>query len=230
MGNRKDGSVRSVEAPGFVLAHIANAWEDGEDILMDLSHYGMDERLGFFRMFLFKDLKKEVRDKWQKNKIMRFRIRSDGTVESENLLPNEPDSMFELLTTNPKYHGKEYCTLWSVQAGSSAYDEEWNSTKVGPAGAYGLAKRNFCTGERRGLYDPGLYPSEPQFIPNPNGSDEDDGVLVGLVFDSYRNTSFVQAIDAKTMKQIARAELNTHVPFQVHSTWLPEASVDQMVV
>jgi len=229
--NRTDGSIRTVETPGFLVAHIANAWEDGEDIVMDVSHYEADERMAFLGMFLFKNLVKEVRDKWQKNKIMRFRLRADGTVETENMLPNEPDSMFELLTTNPNNHGKEYCVLWSVQAGSNAYDEEWNSTKVGPAGAYGIAKRNFCTGERRGHYVPGMYPSEPQFIPNPDGTNEDDGVLVGIVFDSYRNTSFVQVLDATTMKQVARAELHTHVPFLVHSTWLTEeAMIGQTIV
>ena len=30
----------------------------------------------------------------------------------------------------------------------------------GPMGAVGLAKRNLCTGERSGLYEPNTYPSE----------------------------------------------------------------------
>jgi len=228
--NRTDGTIRTIETPGFLVGHVANAWEDGGDILMDVSHYEVDERMFFLGMFKFENLVKEVRDEWQKNKIMRIRIRADDLVDFENMLPNEPDSMFELLTTNPRNHGKEYCVMWSVQAGSNAYDEEWNSTKVGPAGAYGLAKRNFCTGERSGFYEAGMYPSEPQFIPNPNGSDEEDGVLVGIVFDSYRNTSFVQAIDAKTMKRVARAELHTQVPFLVHSTWFPAADSGDLII
>jgi len=228
--SRKDGKVREIEHPGFLLAHIANAWEDGDDIVMDVSYYENDERMFFLGMFKFENLVKEVRDIWQKNKIMRFRLHANGTVSSQNMLPDEPNSMFELMTVNGRLHGQPYCVLWSVQAGSNAYDEEWNSTKVGPAGAYGLAKRNLCTGERRGFYAAGEYPNEVQFIPNPEGTDEDDGVLIGMVFDANRNTSFVQVLDARTMHRVARAELHNRVNFMVHSTWYTDDIPSGLIV
>lgn len=93
-----------------------------------------------------------------------------------------------------------------------------------------MAKRNLCTGERRGFYAAGEYPSEVQFIPNPEGTHEDDGVLVGLVFDANRNESFVQVVDAHTMHRIARAELNTRVNFLVHSTWYADGTAPGLVV
>jgi len=228
--SRKDGSVRQIEHPGFTFAHVVNAWEDGDDILMDLTYMENDERMSFLGLFKMENLQKEVRDKWQHNKIIRFRLRADGSVGVENMLPKEPHSFFELPVINEQVKGQPYCVMWSAQAGSNAYDHEKNSTEVGPAGAYGMAKRNFCTGERSGFYAPGEYQSETKFIPNPEGTEEDDGVLVGFVFDAFRNVSFVQVMDAHTMERVARAELHMRTNFLVHSTWYPEAEPSELIV
>merc|ERR1719487_1968153 len=96
-----------------------------------------------------------------------------------------------------------------------------NSTKGGPFGAVGLAKRNLCTGERLGWYEPNMYPSEVEFVPNPSGTAEDDGVLLGIVFDGNTNSSFFQILDAQTMKRLAKAPLPIKVPFPVHSSFFP---------
>merc|ERR1712151_142448 len=119
---------------------------------------------------------------------------------------------------------KEGCVTWFIQGASNAYDEDPMSTKVGPNGAYGLAKRNLCTGERRGWYSPNEYPSELVFIPNPMSTEEDVGALVGIVFDANTNSSYVHIMDARTLDIIARANLPIRTPFLVHATWFPEGT------
>lgn len=63
------------------------------------------------------------------------------------------------------------------------------------------------------------YPSEAQFVPKPAQSlgetkimDEDEGVLVSVVLDSARSTSFLLVLDAKDLQEIARIELNKLIP------------------
>jgi len=181
-------------------------------------------------MFLFKNLQKDVRETWPNNKVIRFRLRKDGIVEEMELLPKESSSLFELLVVDPRLHGlKKHCVVWGVQSHSNAYDEQWNSTKVGPSGAYGLAKRNLCTGERRGWYAPNEYPGELTFFPNPERTEEDSGALVGFVFDANRNTSYVQISDARTMQRIARADLPFRVPFTVHASSYPEGTPEKQM-
>lgn len=103
--------------------------------------------------------------------------------------------------------------------------KELNSTKVDPNGAYGLAKRNLCTGERIGWYAPNEYPSEVSFIPDPNRIGEDSGAaLVGIAFDANKNSSYVHIRDAQTLKLIARADLPIRAPFLVHATWFSEGA------
>jgi carotenoid cleavage dioxygenase-like enzyme len=48
-------------------------------------------------------------------------------------------------------------------------------------------------------------PSEPIFVENPSGTDEDDGVLLSLVLGN--RFDFLTILDAKTLKEVARAEL-----------------------
>jgi carotenoid cleavage dioxygenase-like enzyme len=48
-------------------------------------------------------------------------------------------------------------------------------------------------------------PSEPVFVPNPNGKEEDDGVLLSLVLGN--KFDFLAVLDAKTLKEVGRAEL-----------------------
>lgn len=69
------------------------------------------------------------------------------------------------------------------------------------------------------------YPSEPVFVANPDGTDEDDGVLLSAVnrtdFDTGKNAFFL-ILDAKSMKEIARAEFNVpRFPKDFHGLFRP---------
>merc|ERR1712190_301202 len=226
--NLENSSVREGTHPSFLFSHIQNAWEDGDDIVLDLMRYDADWHMMYLGMFKFENLQKEKRDAWPANKVVRFRLKNDGSVEERNLLPQEPKSLFELSTVDPRLYGKkETCVTWFIQGASNAYDEDANSTKVGPNGAYGIAKRNLCTGERLGWYAPNEYPSELTFIPDPASSHEDAGALIGFVFDGNKNSSYVHIRDARTLKVIARADLPVRVPFLVHASWFPEGTQER---
>ena len=51
-----------------------------------------------------------------------------------------------------------------------------------------------------------FLPSEPVFVENPNGTSEDDGVLLVMILTSDKN-DFLSILDAKTLKEVARCEL-----------------------
>jgi carotenoid cleavage dioxygenase-like enzyme len=229
--NLVDGSVREWHHPSFLFSHIRNSWEEGDDIVIDLVWYKADSHMMYFGMFKFENLQKEKRDAWPVNKLMRYRLKRDGTIEETNLLPNEPKSLWELPIVDPRLHGKQKaCVTWFIQGACNAYDEDSNSTKVGPSGAYGLAKRNLCTGERLGWYAPNEYPSEVTFVPNPQSTEEDNGALIGIVFDANKNSSYVHIRDAKSLKMIARADLPIRSSFLVHATWFPENTLEHMIM
>lgn len=65
----------------------------------------------------------------------------------------------------------------------------------------------------------GCYPGEPVFVASPTAKQEDDGVILSLVLDEKQNKSFLLVLDAKTMKEIARALLPHHIPRGLHGAF-----------
>ena len=66
-------------------------------------------------------------------------------------------------------------------------------------------------------HEENCYPSEALFIPRPpqDANDElreDDGVLMSIVMDSARATSFLLVLDASSLEVIAKSELGMLVP------------------
>ncbi|XP_033969267.1 beta-carotene oxygenase 2b [Trematomus bernacchii] len=67
---------------------------------------------------------------------------------------------------------------------------------------------------------PGLYPSEPVFVPSPNATEEDDGVIMSVVITPNKDKStFLLVLDAKTFKELGRAEVPVNIPYGFHGTF-----------
>lgn len=232
--DRKTGSVRTLEAPGFIFGHVLNSWEEGTDIVIDLTWYAANNMttLGWMnRWFLEYMSDTSIRENWPHSKIMRYRLKADGQVEQKVLFANEHgENDFETPKINEKFRGHPYCISYMMQFHSYRYDVDHQAKKAGPFGAVGLAKRNLCTGERLGWYESNTYPSEVEFVPNPSGAAEDDGVLLGIVFDGHTNSSFFQIMDAQTMQPVARASLPIKAPFLIHSSYFSEKSSSEFEI
>ncbi|KAF7651453.1 hypothetical protein LDENG_00110880 [Lucifuga dentata] len=67
---------------------------------------------------------------------------------------------------------------------------------------------------------PGLYPSEPVFVPSPNATEEDDGVILSVVITPNKDKStFLLALDAKSFKELGRAAVPVNIPYGFHGTF-----------
>jgi beta,beta-carotene 9',10'-dioxygenase len=63
---------------------------------------------------------------------------------------------------------------------------------------------------------------EPLFVPNPDGNDEDDGILITCLTRAIEGHKCgIVFIDAKSMTEMARAEFNNFVPLAIHGIFLP---------
>jgi carotenoid cleavage dioxygenase-like enzyme len=221
--------VRTLKAPGFIFGHILNTFEDGEDIVIDLTWYsaGNATTLGWMnRWFLSYMMSEPVREAWPRAQVVRYRLKANDEVEEARLFADENGANdFEAPKINEEFQGLKYCISYFMQFHTYEYDKDPTSVQSGPFGAVGIAKRNLCTGERSGWYEPNTYPSEVQFVANPSGSAEDDGILLSMVFDCNRNASYFQILDARTLRRIATASLPIKTPFLIHSSWCPEQAV-----
>ena len=56
----------------------------------------------------------------------------------------------------------------------------------------------------------------PVFVAAPDARDEDEGVLLSVVLDARRETSFLLVLDAGSLEELARVEVPHPIPFGFH--------------
>ena len=98
----------------------------------------------------------------------------------------------ELASVNPNYVGKPYCYFYSLTThmnGSDKYED------------IGILKVDVCSGKGviSSFYQEGVYVGEPIFVPDPNGVDEDDGVILALGRFGEEDVSKMLVLDAKNL-------------------------------
>ena len=204
--DRKDGQVKAnIKTSAFFSFHHVNAYEEGDELVVDLATYenadivqsyyinrlsDEDHRLPYGRMERFTlDLKRKV-------------LKSRNIVSQECIeLPHIDNDSCK---ANPEYKYVYGC-------GMNGEHEE---------GFYNqLVKINMKTGANAVWYSEGNYPGEAIFVPHPKRTSEDHGVLLSVVLDAKSNHSFLLILDAKTMQEIARAELPHSVLFGYHGSF-----------
>lgn len=79
-----------------------------------------------------------------------------------------------------------------------------------------LAKIDVKTGSAKFWREPGCYPGEPVFVPRPNATREDDGVVLSVVLDTNRGSSFLSIIEGSSFTERARARVPHIIPFGFH--------------
>ena len=66
-----------------------------------------------------------------------------------------------------------------------------------------------------------VYMSEPIFLPDPDGKEEDDGVLLTQVYDGVRRETALLVLNAKNMEVLAEAWTGHRSPMDFHGGWFP---------
>ena len=96
---------------------------------------------------------------------------------------------------------------------------------VGTDGADGfpdrLVKADLTSGNSSVWHEPGTYPGEPVFVRVPDEVREDGGILLSVVLDPASGTSFLLALDAADLREIARARVPHHIPLGFHGNYFP---------
>ncbi|KAI8098951.1 retinal pigment epithelial membrane protein-domain-containing protein [Halteromyces radiatus] len=131
----------------------------------------------------------------------------------------------ELPTLHPSYKLKKYTYLYGLGVTSESdisNDMENNRGDNGrPSYWNSIVKLDVNSRTLQAKWnDNGCYPSEAIFVPRVSTdqqqdgsvSKEDDGVLISVVLDVIRQTSFLLFLDASTLNEIARSDLGMMIP------------------
>jgi carotenoid cleavage dioxygenase-like enzyme len=191
-GGRDLGPFRTDACFAF---HHVNAYEDGDQVVVDVCTYpdaGIVEDLYLERLRAGKPVAGAA--------LERFRVSPDTeSVTVERLL----DETIELPRIN---YGR---------SNERAYRYVWG---VGTAGGWldRIVKGDLATRTSQIWHEDGTFPGEPVFVASPGAQEEDEGVLLSVVLDSRRETSFLLVLDAQTLEELARAEVPHAIPFGFH--------------
>ena len=208
---RRGGSeeIRWFEAdPTFVL-HFTNAYEDGDEIVLDGFFEGEpnpidtltgDKYKKAFRYLALDGLQTHLH-RWRFNVVT-------GEAREERL----SDSTTEFGMINGGYAGDKYRYTYAAtgKPGWFLFD--------------GLVKHDVETGaEERFTFDDGVYGSETAMAPRVGSTAEDDGYLVTLTTDMNADASYCLVFDAARVADgpVCKLALPERISSGTHSTWAP---------
>jgi carotenoid cleavage dioxygenase-like enzyme len=202
--DRSSGEVRArAESEPFFCFHHVNAFEDGDDLVVDLVAY--DDASVIQALYL---------DALRANapipppELRRYRVALDrGTVAGEGIAEG-----FELPRIDYRRHNARPYRY--VYGNGPAPDRDPRSfiTRIQKAD---LADRSTLEWS-----EPGCHPGEPVFVAGPDAREEDDGVVLSVVLDAGRGTSFLLVLDARDLGEVARAGVPHAIPFGFHGQFL----------
>jgi torulene dioxygenase len=224
------GVVKRFESPAFFAFHTTNSWEehsqDGAvDIICELFQFPNTDIL---HKFYYENLVSDEKNvkvfnasvwskKGQGGELARYTLpgipllktaiqTTIGTAERMLTIPSP--NAGDLQHCNPHYHLRPHRYVWSVlDRGKSSFID-------------GLGKTDTLTKTCTVWESHGVTPCEPVFIPAPDATAEDEGVILTVAYIGKVDTSVLLCLDARTMKEIGRAEVGTTVGLGFHGTHL----------
>ncbi|KJX94128.1 carotenoid cleavage dioxygenase 1 like protein [Zymoseptoria brevis] len=139
-----------------------------------------------------------------------FSQASKTSHPAERILAIDGGRAGDLPVTNPLYALQPHRYVWSIlNRGKSSFVD-------------GLVKTDTLTGEARVWEQDKHSPGEPIFVPRPGAEAEDEGALLSVVFNGETGSSYLLCLDARTMEEVARAEVGTAVGFGFHGRHVPK--------
>ena len=199
-----EGKPLQIAAPeGFVFHHL-NAFEDGEELVVDSIYYDDFPSIGpdvDFRQVDFETI--------PAGQLVRCRINLKTGAVSKALLE---ERTCEFAMVNPERQGLEARTSWMAVAERERGNDPLQAIK----------KLDLATGE--GLVwsaAPRGFVSEPLMVPRPGATAEDDGWVLCLVWNGARCASDLVILDSASMAEVAVLELPLAVPHGLHGSWAP---------
>ncbi|GAA0628937.1 carotenoid oxygenase family protein [Brevundimonas kwangchunensis] len=205
--NGKGDQVRWFETDTCYIYHVANAWEDGDEVVMTAcmmtpNGYPPNPAYGPYASMVNVLALNAVPVEWRMNMVT-------GEVKKRQL----DDRIGEFPVVNLEFTGRK--TNWSYHVEMSKQELQRFA---------GLIKYDLRTGAAQThRFADGVGGSEPAFAPRIGAVDEDDGYVIAFTTDEATGRSEVQILAAKDFEAgpIARVLLPARVPAGFHGTWAP---------
>lgn len=202
--SKEDGKlVRSHAAEAFFSFHHINAFEENGDIVVDISGFHDDQLV---QQLYLNRLRGEHGGDIAFPEFRRYRLPKSGGAATYEVLS---DYAIELPRINYRTNGKPYRYAYGSSIAPEKRGDFLNA----------LVKVDVNSRESKLWFEDGCYPGEPVFVAAPGQGAEDEGVILSVVLDGAKGTSFLLVLDAASFEERARALVPHHIPFGFHGQY-----------
>ena len=208
---RSTGSVvLRTRTEAFFCYHQVNAFEDGEDLIIDLP--AMPGEQGLKQFLLAEMLSTAART--PTGELRRYRVPTDGGAITYRLLTAAPVEFPRI--AYDQVAGQSYRYVFGIGT------RESRTTSF----ADRLIKIDVETGTARTWAESGCFPGEPILVARTGSltAPEDDGVVLSLVLDAAARQTFLIVLTADTLSELARVHLPHPVPHGFHGQWFGDST------
>ncbi|KAI1404213.1 carotenoid oxygenase [Hypoxylon fuscum] len=240
------GVVAAFDSPAGFYFHSVNAFEERDkatgnvDVYCDVIEYPTLEVIRAFEMDVLLPNGRAAQDFWSDEarnrnchaRLARWKLQVpniDSNGEDSSAARKQAEKVFEikaphageLPTINPAYATKKYRYVYSLA--NRGYSHLFDT----------IVKTDLVARDTVFWENPkGHTPGEAIFVPRPRNStknrkeeelEEDDGVILSVVLDGIGKTSYLLCLDAKTMRELGRAECDFAIALGFHGLHWPSA-------
>jgi carotenoid cleavage dioxygenase-like enzyme len=203
--NRHNGEVVGrYDADPFFAFHHINAFEQGDELFVDLAAYEDASIIDAFYLNRLQDTDLEL----PHGNLRRFRLPLNGDRASYEVISETCMELPHFDYGRYNMNG-DYRYVYAVGVNPDRSKGFYNQ----------LVKVDIETGQHRIWHEQDCYPGEPVFAGAPGRIQEDDGVILSVVLDVARGNSFLLVLDAASFEELGRAEIEQPILFGYHGAY-----------
>jgi all-trans-8'-apo-beta-carotenal 15,15'-oxygenase len=200
---RRGTQARIIKARPCFAYHFANAFEDGEKVIVDAARMDRVPTADTITRML-----DGLPVDYPPPILTRYTIDLRTGHTDERRLTDHPG---DLPTINPARSAQPHRYVFSI---ARPVDRKQPYST-------GLLKVD-TTGPGSTFRDFGQnLTGEPVFVPRPGATAEDDGWLLSMCYDAANHTGELLILDAADLHTVARARMPIPTPLGFHGTWIP---------
>ena len=204
-------SMQQLEIESGFIFHHANAFEVGDEIVVDSVSYpdfpSLDHELDY----------NEIRfETVPPGQLWRYRLNLKTKATQRRLIDKRA---VDFPYIHPDYVTRQHRWIYI----SAVHQPEGN------APLQAILKIDPESGEQQvWSAAPRGFVGEPVFVPRPNATAEDDGWVLTIVYDAQCDRSDVVILDASNLNSepIAKLHLKHHLPYGLHGSFTSEILID----
>lgn len=228
----KVNSTYSYTADPFIVIHHLNAYEENDNLVLDLCSFKDGNVFnGYFLNAIQSPGADEYFAKLPKPRVRRYvlplKLPADPEI-GQSLVPEKVKATATLKDANTIHCQHQFIGEDHLEFPQINY-KNYNTKKYRFAYGCGylttqmdsLIKMDVETGQSWIWKEDKAFPSEPMFVARPDGTSEDDGVLLSVILSTEEDRRpYLLVLDARDMHEVARATIDVYLCRDMHGTFL----------